>query len=96
MAKKEFTIEKPIEPVKPDWKDKVKYKDVPGKNYSGDTIMVLPPKFNRDYDKWLLDMESYKPKFEKYEQYRLMRLIKNSSNAQCLKKYTITENPVRR
>ena len=60
MAKKEFKVEKPIEPLKPDRKDK-----------------------------YLIDLEIYRADLEEYEQYRLIRLIKNSSDILCLKKYKI-------
>ncbi len=90
---KKFIIEKPVKPIKPDTKDTVKYPRIVGPNIYGNIIPggVLPPKFQIDYKKYIKDMEQYELDLERFEQFKLIRLIKNSSDVLCLKKYKIVK-----
>lgn len=61
-----------------------------GVNYAGEPIYQNLD-FIRDYKKYLKDIDNYNSEIEIYEQVKLIKLIKNSTEKYCLKKLKITK-----
>lgn len=79
---------KPKKPSKPNRKDFPEPKEPNAVNYKKEPIYV-----NYDYinalKKYDLDVKAYQSKMEEYEQLKLIRLIKNSTDDYCLRKLHI-------
>ncbi len=82
-------MEKPIKPTEPKWKDFPTPKEPNGKNYLGDPLYTKLD-FVKALQKYNKDLEKYKTDMETYEQIKLIKLVKNSTEKYCLKALKIT------
>lgn len=85
-------MEKPKKPIEP----KIENYPIPteptGKNYLGNPIYERLD-WIRDYKKYQQDLIVYQSEMDIYQQLKLIRLVKNSSEKYCLKNLKIVRQP---
>jgi hypothetical protein len=83
-------IVKPVIPVEPKWQD-YPNPDLPsGANYLGEPLYQKLD-WVRDISKYQKAMEKYDKDMFAYKQYKLLRLIRNSSDEYCLEHFIIAK-----
>lgn len=85
------TMEKPKKPVEPILKNYPTPKEPNGKNHLGQPLFQKLD-WIKDMVKYQEDLERHKADMELYEQIKLIRLVKNSTEKYCLNNLKITKN----
>ena len=88
--KQELNIEKPKMPQEPNPEHYDRPTEPNGFNHAGRPLFTKLD-FIADYKQYQKDCIQYEIDLERYEQYKLIRLIKNANPKLILKKYTITK-----
>lgn len=83
-------MEKPKRPIEPNIKNYPLPKEPNGKNYLREPIFQRLD-YIKDYEKFQKEMNKYNSEMEIYEQLKLIKLIKNSTEKYCLKNFKITK-----
>jgi len=83
-------MEKPKKPIEPNIKDFPRPKKSNGENHLGEPLF-LKTDYYVAYDKYRKELKKYESELEVYEQIKLIRLVKNSTEKYCLKALKITK-----
>ena len=79
---------KPVKPIKPEWEDFPTPTISNGTNYIGDKLFIKMD-FIDALEKYNADFEKFEQDFEIYNQIKLIKLVKNSTEKYCLKNIKI-------
>ncbi|MBV1929155.1 MAG: hypothetical protein KUG81_06540 [Gammaproteobacteria bacterium] len=83
-------MEKPIYPIEPQWKDFPTPTESNGVNEDGDKLYTKLD-YIRAKKKWFIDVGKYEAAIEVYNQLKLIKIVKRSSDKLILKKYKIVK-----
>jgi hypothetical protein len=83
-------MEKPKRPQEPNITHYPLEESPSGVNIFGEKIFQRDERYIKDYHKYRKDLEKYNSDMEIYEQIKLIRLVKNSSEKYCLKALKIS------